>query len=78
MDNFLDGMVSKFIVLKIEDIEKYLSDPEIVTLSNLIEKICDSRQKDGKGRTNRYLVANVDEPYAPEIVGILKRNGHWG
>jgi len=28
-------------------------------------------------RQNEYLVINTDEPYAEEIIEILKRNGHW-
>lgn len=27
---------------------------------------------------NTYIVINTDEPYAPEVVEILKRYGHWG
>jgi hypothetical protein len=28
-------------------------------------------------KENTYLVINTDEPYADEIIEILKKNGHW-
>jgi len=79
MDNFLaGGKLDKFAVLKTDDIKKYLSESEARRLWETFDTIGDRRQLDGKKRGNLYLVINVDEPYAPEIIEILKRNGHWG
>lgn len=36
------------------------------------------RERAGKDVAPEYLVINTDEPYAPEIIEILKRNDHWG
>jgi len=77
--DFLEGgKFEKFLVLKHEDIDQFLSESEARALWEFCDTICDSRQVAGKRRGNHYLVINVDEPYAPEIVEILKRNGHWG
>lgn len=86
MSDLLDGGVfDKYLVLKHEDIQKYTKTSEITgrnfatsTLAKICERISSGRIKDGKNPYNQYLVINADEPYAPEIVEILKRNGHWG
>jgi hypothetical protein len=66
----------KYIVVKFSDVN-HLTTSEISQLRNLLEKIEDGRKSEGKER-NTYLVINTDEPYADEIVEILKENGHWG
>ena len=72
------GGLKKFVVLKIEDISQYLSNTEQLQLGLIGQKIELGRALDFKSTNNEYLVINVDEPYAPEIIEILKRNGHWG
>jgi len=72
------GGLKKFVVLKIEDIEKYLPKVAQLQLKKVQVKIGCSRILDFKSTNNEYLVINTDEPYAPEIIEILKRNGHWG
>ena len=48
------------------------------TLSYLVEdKIGYTKELEGK-KENTYLVINTDEPYADEVIAILKRHGHWG
>lgn len=79
MKKFLKGgKFDKFLVLKSDDIQRHLSDPDKMKLTELAEKVCDGRHKEGKPWSNTYLVINTDESYAPEIVEVLKRNGHWG
>lgn len=78
MREFKGVVLDKFLVLKNEDIRVHLSAKEKDILGNLIEKVCDGRHKEGKSWSNQYLVINTDEPYAEEIVEILKKNGHWG
>jgi len=77
-DSFLSGMVQKFIVLKCEDVRKYLDEEARFKLRMISLGICAGRTFDNKEADNRYLVINVDEPYAPEVVAIMKRHGHWG
>ena len=78
MGDFLEGGdFNKFIVIKTDDIEKYLSNEGKKALYRCLDSLLDSRRHDGK-QENTYLVINTDEPYAHEIVEILKRNGHWG
>lgn len=72
-----EGMAYKFSVLKGDDIEK-LSHEEIVTLGHISERIMEIRREDGKAPSNTYLVINTDEPYAEEVIEIMKRYGHWG
>ena len=78
MGDFLEGgNFDKFLVLKWDDINQYLNGIGKDDLSECIETVLDGRRMGGKP-DNTYLVINTDEPYAPEIVEILKRNGHWG
>jgi hypothetical protein len=72
------GGVSKFIVIKKEDGLNYLDSEESKNLEDILESIEIERAKTGKEPNNEYLVINLDEPYAPEIIEIMKRNGHWG
>jgi hypothetical protein len=67
----------KFAVIKNDDAEKYLNTKGQESLNGILETIADSRSMDGK-KNNEYLVINTDEPYADEVIEILKRNGHWG
>lgn len=34
--------------------------------------------KNGGNNEKTYIVINTDEPYADEIIEIMKRYGHWG
>lgn len=60
----------KFMVLKIADINANLNSDEIEELCKLANKVF------GK-KNHEYLVINTDEPYAPDVIEILKHNGHW-
>ena len=59
------------IVLKREDIFKYLEEPEQVALDVMMEKIMCGREEDGKKRLNSYYVVNKDEPYAEVVHGVI-------
>lgn len=76
----LEGMQAKFFVLKNEDIKKHLTLEQKIQLHEMEQAIDSGRSNEGKqpASSNIYLVINTDEPYAPEVVEILKRNGHWG
>lgn len=71
------GKFDKFFVLKNEDVKKYLDDREQDQLNILGYRINLDRFNDSKP-INKYIVINVDEEYAPEVIEILKRHGHWG
>jgi hypothetical protein len=72
------GAQDKFIVLKREDTANFLTRVQLDILSRLLKAIASGRLKKGKKTGNEYLVINTDETYTPEIIDILKRNGHWG
>lgn len=79
VSNFLNGgKFDKFLVIKRADIQKYLHPALIENLYRIIDYLSAVKKLRGKKIVHKYLVINVDEPYAPEIVEILKRNGHWG
>ena len=59
------------IVLKREDVFKYLEEPEQVALDVMMEKIMRGREEDGKKRLNSYYVVNKDEPYAEVVHGVI-------
>ncbi|MGM1023465.1 MAG: hypothetical protein ACQEXV_23765 [Bacillota bacterium] len=74
----LAGMKVKFTVIKNEDAEKYLDDRDKSELSRILWKIQELRHLNGKTALNTYLVVNIDEPYAVDIMRIMQANNHWG
>lgn len=78
MANLEGGNFNKFTVLKNEDIQKYCSTYEVEMLEQICSSIQSGRITDNRKPNNIYLVINTDEPYADEVIEILKRNGHWG
>lgn len=69
----------KFIVYKIADVQKHLSMEQRAQLG-VISATIDSHRIDAgqqPASNNTYIVINTDEPYAPEVVEILKLYGHW-
>lgn len=76
-----EGMHKKYLgIFKKEDIFKYLDMEQRAQLGMIGAAIDNGRRLDGKppAVNNTYLVINTDEPYADEVIEILKRNGHWG
>jgi|GEM_PF-3485829 len=73
------GGLKKFIVIKIEDLVKYVpSYFKLAMLDNDLTDIAAGREKDGKAPYNEYIVVNADESYINEIIDVLKKHGHWG
>lgn len=72
------GDFDKFLVFKIDDVRKYLGEAAYTQLCHTLAHIASVRKKEGKKPCNTHLVVNIDEAYAPQIVDILKQNGHWG
>jgi hypothetical protein len=58
---------TKYEVIKLDDIKKFLNSDQKAILSGIIETIKEGRKADGKVPCNNYVVVNEDEPYA-EIV----------
>lgn len=69
------GLEEKFFVVKHSDIK---GKEAALAHLKLVENVMNKRSAEGKENFNRYLVINVDEPYAAEVVEIMKRHGHWG
>lgn len=65
----------KYVVLKKDDINKYLSDRPKHDLDMICRMIRGLRHYEGK-KDNSYLVVNTDEPYAPEVARIMTEHGH--
>ncbi|MCR4849792.1 MAG: hypothetical protein K5870_00900 [Lachnospiraceae bacterium] len=59
------------IVIKREDILKYLTDNQIKYLDAVLNTITDGRKKDGKKTDNSYYICNTDEPYADEVLEVI-------
>ena len=77
----LEGRERRYTVLNERDIQKY-SSPKWIEIMNrainyVLEDVEAGREHDGKNPYNSYIVINVDEPYVPEIIEIMKSYGHW-
>lgn len=66
----------KYIVIKVEDAEKYLMPDDEYYLTRCLNKIEEGRRLDGKKPRNTYLVINTDEPYVAEVAEIMRKHGH--
>lgn len=64
---------NKYIVLKIADINQYLTEDERLTLHNLSWKIQNARAAIGK-EPNSYVVVNQDMPYANKVWELIQKD----
>jgi len=71
------GDFNKFVVIKNEDMDNYSTYSDINNIDMILLNIRSGRRKDNKA-LNNYIVINIDEEYAPEVIEILKRYKHWG
>lgn len=69
--------MNKFVIIKIEDGLKYLTEEDKKKLCEIESKIKLGRANDNLNPNNKYAVVNLDEPYSKEITDIMKKNGHW-
>ena len=73
MDNTIE--FSKFLVLKTEDLERFLTDEQKEQLSYIIYSYFEGRLvDDGKGSDNNYYVVNIDEPWSDQVKQIILEN----
>lgn len=79
---FLEGKERRYTIINERDVKKYAKQKWVDKMQKAIDNVLidveEGRRKDGKAPYNCYLVINVDEPYAPEVIEIMKRHGHWG
>jgi len=68
--------MSKYTVIKNDDL-RYLTDAQIANLVEIVRDIAVHRQEEGRKFNNTYLVINRDEPYADQVIAIMKEHGHW-
>jgi len=61
---------NKYLVLKIKDIENFLSLKEKDQLNQICYKIENERLAQKK-KTNKYIVVNEDEPYAQKVWDLI-------
>jgi len=61
----------KYLVLKYDDINKYLSEAEWEEFRELLGRIWNGRKQDGKPY-NTYVVVNEDEPYAELVWALIQ------
>lgn len=74
----LEGMKCKYTVIKNEDVENMpYGDVWKMRIQNICDAVNICRAINNK-KENTYIVINADEPYADEVIEILKRNKHWG
>lgn len=59
---------SKYIVLKTEDIRKYLSPEWHVAIAQIAEAITNGRAAENKRVNNSYFVLNMSDPFAQEAM----------
>ena len=60
-----------YIVIKIDDAKKYLSQEEIHALVNILGKISNGRMDYNKHPDNTYYVCNTNEPYADAVHKVI-------
>ena len=67
------GLRDTHIVIKRSDIKKYLKDEiDIKNLCLTIDKL-NLAKMDAGAKSNSYIVVNLDEPYADELVALMKQ-----
>ena len=62
----------KYLVLKWSDITPALSVEQKVQLAQICDDIARWRTSQGKP-LNQYVVINLDEPYAPEVLRLMEQ-----
>ena len=63
---------TKYEVMKLKDIKKYLNSDQKAVLSGIIETIQEGRKADGKVPCHNYVVVNEDQPYAEQVWKLIQ------
>ena len=67
----IENKKDMYIVIKKEDMRKYLTTKEIYTLDIMLCKIHNGRLDDNKHPINTYHVCNTDESYADAVHKVI-------
>lgn len=67
MPEHIEELNKKYIVLKRDDVDKYLGSENRNALESLLTFIAQRRTNDGKQRSNNYVVLNMDDPFSLSI-----------
>lgn len=59
------------LVVKMDDIRRYLSTDQLYALDGIVRSIESGRMEDGKNPSNTYYICNTDEPYAKDVENII-------
>jgi chemotaxis regulatin CheY-phosphate phosphatase CheZ len=73
MLNAQGGKFDKFLVINRKFLQ-FLSITDQLNLHKMMNKV---NKKIPDVRDKRYIVINTDEPYAEEVIEIMKKHGHW-
>lgn len=65
---------SRFLVLKQDDIDRYLDSYLKSHLESITAMIREGREEEGR-KDNSYVVVNEDEPYAEQVWKLVQ--DHW-
>lgn len=77
-DKLKCGAKRKFFVLNLEKAEEKIHPMDLDRIEFGLTEIDFALSSYPDIKAKEYLVINTDEPYAEEVIDILKRNGHWG
>ena len=64
---------NKYLVLKYDDVEKYVTEQGQKWLDAVCGQIGEGRAKDGKVRTNSYIVVNEDMKCAKQVWKLIEQ-----
>lgn len=76
-----EGCERRYTIINERDLNKYVDaatrDELEDALAIAADQIEQGRLNEGKTAFNNYIVINIDEHYAKEVVAVLEENGHW-
>jgi hypothetical protein len=61
----------KYLVVKHDDLTKYLHAENLAYLAALMETVKKRRAEDGK-KDNQYVIVNQDEPYSEKVWKLIE------
>jgi len=64
-----------YLVLKIDDIDKFLTPWYKKQLDLIVRRIERNREAIGKSAKNTYLVVNQDETFIGQLLSVMRDNG---
>ena len=62
----------KYIVIKLDDIKKYLDSESVDNLNKILNVVRTGRAADNKTPENRYVIVNQKEDYIEEVWSLIE------